>query len=66
MADSILRLKVESSEYDSKIRRATEGLKRYADGCRQAGGTLEYLDDGVLEFTQASKSKPKAPILVNS
>ena len=53
MADSILRLKVESSEYDSKIRRATEGLKRYADGCRQAGGTLEYLDDGVLEFTQA-------------
>lgn len=53
MADSILRLKVESSEYDSKIRRATEGLKRYADGCRQAGRTLNDVDDGVLEFTQA-------------
>lgn len=53
MADSILRLKVESSEYDSKIRRATEGLKRYADGCRQAGRTLNDVDNGVLEFTQA-------------
>ena len=34
MADSILRLRVESQEYDNKLKRAAEGLQRYADGCR--------------------------------
>ena len=53
MADSILRLKVESQEYDSKIKRAAEGIKKYADECRKVGGTLEHLDEGVLEFVQA-------------
>lgn len=53
MADSILRLKVESQEYDNKLKRAAEGLQRYADGCRKAGGTLTQLDDGVEEFTRA-------------
>jgi hypothetical protein len=31
MADSILKLKVDSQEYDSKLKRATEGLQRYVD-----------------------------------
>lgn len=53
MAESILKLRVESSEYDNKIKRAAEGLQRYADGCRKAGGTLSQLDDGVLEFTKS-------------
>ena len=53
MADSIVRLKVDSQEYDNKLKRAAEQLNRYADGFRKAGGTLEYLDDGVLEFTRA-------------
>ena len=53
MADSILRLRIESSEYDSKLKRASEGIQRYAENCKKAGGTLEYLDDGVLEFTRA-------------
>jgi len=53
MADSILKLRVESSEYDNKIKRAAEGLQRYADQCHKAGGTLTQLDDGVLEFTRA-------------
>ena len=53
MADSILRLKVESQEYDQKIKRAAEGIQQYAQKCREAGGTLEHLDDGVLEFVQA-------------
>ncbi len=53
MADSILRLKVESQEYDAKLKRATEGLNKYVDGCRKAGGTLEHLDDGVLDFVKA-------------
>lgn len=53
MADNILKLKVDSQEYDQKLKRAAEGIKRYADGCRAAGGTLEYLDEGVLQFVQA-------------
>ena len=52
MAESILRLKVESQEYDNKLKRAAEGLNRYIEGCRKAGGTLEHVDDGVKEFTQ--------------
>ena len=52
MADSILRLKVESQEYDNKLKRAAEGLQRYADGCRKAGGTLTQLDDGVEDFVR--------------
>ena len=53
MAESILRLKVSSEEYDNKLKRAAEGLTRYADQCRKAGGTLQYVDDGVLEFTRS-------------
>ena len=53
MAESILRLKVSSEEYDSKLKRAAEGLTRYAEQCRKAGGTLQYVDEGVLEFTRS-------------
>lgn len=53
MAESILRLRVESQEYDNKLKRAAEGLTRYAEQCRKAGGTLQYVDDGVLEFTRS-------------
>ena len=52
MADSILRLRVDSQEYDNKLKRAAEGIQRYADGCRKAGGTLEHLDDGVEQFVK--------------
>lgn len=52
MADSILRLKVESQEYDNKLKRAAEGIQRYADGCKKAGGTLTQLDDGVEKFVK--------------
>lgn len=53
MADSILRLRVNSEEYDNKLKRATEQLTRYADGCRKAGGTLQYVDDNIVEFTRS-------------
>lgn len=53
MADSIVRMKIDSSEWDSKLKRASEQLNRYADGCRKAGGTLEHVDEGVLEFTRS-------------
>lgn len=53
MADTLLRLRVDNKEYDDKLKRATDGLNRYVDGCRKAGGTLEHLDDGVLDFVKA-------------
>ena len=53
MAESILRLKVASEEYENKLKRASEGLQKYIEGCRKAGGTLEHLDDGVLDFVKA-------------
>lgn len=53
MADSILRLKVESKEYDDKLKRATEGLSRYVDGCRKVGGTLEVVEKETLEYIKA-------------
>ena len=53
MADSILRLKVESQEYDAKLRRATEGLSRYVDQCRRVGGTLENVEKDTLDYVKA-------------
>ena len=53
MADSILRLKVESQEYDNKLKQATQGLTRYADECRKAGGTLEVVEKETLDYVRA-------------
>lgn len=53
MADSIVRLKVESSEYDQKLKRAAEGLTRYADECRKVGGTMEVVEKDTLEYVRA-------------
>lgn len=53
MAESIVRLKVDSSEYDSKLKRASEGLTRYIEGCRKVGGTLEVVEADTLKYVQA-------------
>ena len=52
MADSILRLKVESQEYDNKLKQAAQGLTRYADECRKVGGTLEVVEKETLEYVR--------------
>ena len=53
MAESILRLKVESQEYDAKLKRAAEGLNRYVENCRKVGGTLEVVEKDTLEFVRS-------------
>lgn len=53
MAESILKLKIQSDDYDNKIKRASEGLQRYVDGCRKAGGTLEVVEKETLAFVQS-------------
>lgn len=52
-ADSIVRLKVENSEYDAKIKRAAQGLQHLEDACHKAGGTLAILDDADKKFVQS-------------
>lgn len=58
MADSILRLRVEDKDYDSRLRNATQGLNRYIDGCRKAGGTLAYVEQETLNFVKALDKMP--------
>lgn len=53
MSDNILRLRVDSAEYDAKLKRATDGLARYIDGCRKVGGTLEYVEKETLDYVKA-------------
>ena len=53
MADSIVRLRVESQEYDAKLKRAADGLTRYADECRKVGGTLEVVEQDTLDYVRA-------------
>ena len=53
MADSIVKLTVNSSEYDQKLKRAAEGLTRYADECRKVGGTMEVVEKDTLDYVRA-------------
>lgn len=53
MADSIVRLKVESSEYDSKIKRASQGLLHMEEACRKVNGTLAILEKDEKSFVES-------------
>lgn len=53
MADVITRLRVESSEYDSKIKRASQGLLQMEQACRKVGGTLAVVEKDELEFVRS-------------
>lgn len=53
MADSILRLKVESSEYDNKLKRAAEGIRHLADVAHKGGGELTGLEKAELDYIKA-------------
>lgn len=53
MADSVVKLRVDSQEYDQKLKRAADGLTRYVDGCRKVGGTLEVVEQDTLKYVQA-------------
>ena len=53
MAENILKLKVQSEEYDAKLKQAAQGLTRYADECRKVGGTLEVVEKETLDYVRA-------------
>lgn len=53
MADSVVKLRIDSKEYDANIKRAGDALQQYFNRVREGGGTLEHLDEGVLEAVKA-------------
>ena len=53
MADSLVRLKINSQEFDQKLKRASDGLQRYVDECRKVGGTLASVEKETLEYVKA-------------
>ena len=60
MADSVVKLRIDSKEYDANIKRAGDALNRYFDTVKKGGGTLKYLDEGVLEAVRAMGSMETA------
>lgn len=53
MADTIARLRLNSDEWDSKIKRAVTGLQQMEDECRKVGGTLAILEKDQLDYVKA-------------
>ena len=52
MAESILKLKVDSTEYDSKIKRAAQGLQALGQNLSKAGKSFSEVDKDAVKFAQ--------------
>jgi len=53
MADNILKLKVESSDYDAKLKKAAEGIRHLAEVAHKGGGELTGLEKSELDYIKA-------------
>ena len=53
MADIISRLKLESGEFDSKIKRASQELTAYSAHCRKMGLEMGYANKDAKEFAKS-------------
>ena len=53
MADIISRLKLESGEFDSKIKRAGQELLAYSEHCKKAGLQMGYANKDAKKFANA-------------
>ena len=53
MADVISRLKLDSGEFDSKIKRAGQELLAYSEHCRNMGLEMGYANKDAKEFAKA-------------
>ena len=67
MADAIVRLRLESQEYDGKLKRAVDQMTKMEQEVRRTGASFAYADKEEMEFvqslgnmsTQASSAKSK-------
>ena len=53
MAEVITRLKLDSGEYDNKIKRATQGLLQMEQECRKAGTSLNNISKNNMEYVRS-------------
>lgn len=53
MATSVVKLTIDSKEYDAKLKSAGKALNEYFDIAKKGDRTFELLDEGVLEAVQA-------------
>ena len=53
MSDSVVKLRIDSKEYDANIKRAGDALTQYFQKVKEGGGTLMHLDEGVMEAVKA-------------
>lgn len=53
MANSVVRLSIDSHEFDANIKRAGEALNKFFDQSKKGDRTFEELDDDVMEVVKA-------------
>ena len=53
MSDSVIRMRIDSKEYDANIKRAGQALTDYFQKVKEGGGKLKYLDECVLEAVKS-------------
>lgn len=53
MADNVIKLKVDSAEYEAKLKRATSGLTHLEESLRKSGKTFADVDKAQLKYIQA-------------
>ena len=53
MADALVRLKVESQEYENKIQRAARGIQRLEEATRKSGKTMADATQKEVEFVRS-------------
>lgn len=53
MANSVVKLSIDSQEYDAKLKQAGKALNEYFDIVKKGDATFTQLDDGVLEAVKA-------------
>jgi len=53
MPASVVKLKIDSNEFDAKLKTASQNLNDYLDKVKKGGGDFKYLDEGVMECVKA-------------
>lgn len=53
MAESVVKLRLESGEYDSKIKRATENVRNFGENCQRAGQSVAKADKETLDYVRS-------------
>lgn len=53
MAESVVKLRVDSNEYEAKIRRAADGLRAFGENCQKAGQSVAKADKDTLEYVRS-------------